>query len=377
MSHKEQLEKLLEELESGQKSLIHVVLSSPLKKSAELKKATFRPIEDKIQITEFKGDKAFHRNVAVDRLVREFKSLIPAFKQTMIYTDDADYHLLLSKKGEMTLVKKRASKVRQEARHNRRKKRFFEEGTPEPFLIELGVMDVEGRVYSKKQDKFRQVNKFIEIVADTLADLPESGPIRVVDCGCGKAILTFALYRFLDERFGERVAVHGVDRKGDVMEQCRAIATRLSFERLTFSHGSIESYQPETPVSMVVALHACDTATDDALASAVKWNARIILAAPCCQHELASQVDHPDLKPLLKFGILKERFSSLVTDAARATLLEESGYRTQVLEFIDFEHTAKNLMIRAVKSGGSNVSGYAAFSKALSISPKLANMLNL
>lgn len=232
-------------------------------------------------------------------------------------------------------------------------------------------MNSEGRVFAKKQDKFRQVNRFLEIIADVVKHLSPNENIYVVDFGCGKAALTFSLFAFLNNLFGERVYVHGVDQKKDVITSCQALANKINAKRLTFSCESIEAFRPSQKVSMVVALHACDTATDEALLKALEWGVEVIVAVPCCQHELLSQVEHPDLKPLLKHGILKERFASLVTDAVRAQFLEERGYAVQVLEFIDFEHTPKNILIRAFKKKGPSPSECLTFTQKLNIKPKL------
>ena len=237
------------------------------------------------------------------------------------------------------------------SRHNRAKHYVLPEGTLVPFLVDLGVMTKDGAVVKAKYDKFRQINRFLEFVEDILPRLDRSKETKIIDFGCGKSYLTFAMYYYLKEVKGYPIRITGLDLKKDVIALCNKLAEKFGFENLTFLHGDIADYEGTDQVDMVVTLHACDTATDYALAKAVRWGAKVILSVPCCQHELNGQIESTLLAPALKYGLIKERMSALLTDAVRAGLLEEAGYRTQILEFIDMEHTPKNILIRAVRQG--------------------------
>ena len=349
--------------------LILAALSSPIG-SKEILKIAIRPLQVKdkavYQITENHCSQAFHRNVAKKECIDFLSQHLHKFKQTFLYTASCDYHLLAGKKGDFKLLKKPPSRVRQDVLHNRKKEYLLQEGFPIPFLIHLGVMSEEGRVYPAKQDKFRQINRFLEMIDDVLPHLEGVNNLRIVDFGCGKAYLTFALYHFFKNLKGFPVHLTGIDLKSDVIHKCQELAQKLGYESdLSFVLGNIDDYQTEGSVDLVVALHACDMATDAALEKGVRWNAKVILAAPCCQREAYGQVQQNELFPLLKHGILKERFAALATDAARAQLLEALGYQAQILEFIDMEHTPKNLLIRAVKRPQSDGHRKAAWESYL------------
>ena len=235
--------------------------------------------------------------------------------------------------------------------HNRVKQYILKEGIPVPFLVDLGVMTSKGKIITQKYDKFRQINRFLEFIEDILPRLPKDREVTILDFGCGKSYLTFAMYYYLKELKGYDVNIIGLDLKTDVIEKCNRLATDYGYKKLHFLQGDIADYEGVSSVDMVVTLHACDTATDYALAKAVEWGAQVILSVPCCQHELNRQIENEMLAPFLKYGILKERMAALLTDGIRANLLESKGYETQILEFIDMEHTPKNLLIRAVKTG--------------------------
>ncbi len=321
-----------------------------------------------------------HRNLdskSCEQLILDV--YLQQFKQGLLQTQEGDYQLLNNRKGATTVLAQPASKKVCELSHNRKKQYLLSEGKPLPFLVELGLMNVQGKIFPQKMDKFRQINRFLEMVSDSLQGF-SGETIHVVDFGCGKAYLTFALYYFLREVKGYDAHLTGLDLKKDVVSFCQQLAEKLGYRELTFSQGDIADFLPKEAVDMVVALHACDTATDAALAQAVRWKAKIILAAPCCQHELFSQVAAESLDALLQHGILKERFASLATDAARAALLEREGYATQLLEFIDSQHTPKNLLIRATRGNSEKqrkqaATRYEAVKKALSIQPALEGLL--
>ena len=233
--------------------------------------------------------------------------------------------------------------------HNRTKKYILPEGTVVPFLKDLGVMTAEGKIVRTKYDKYRQINRFLEFIEDILPHLPQNREITILDFGCGKSYLTFAMYYYLKKLKGYDIRIIGLDLKKDVIKNCSRLAVKYGYDKLNFYEGSIEEFEGVTQVDMVVTLHACDTATDYAMYKALRWGASVILSVPCCQHELNRQIANKELYPIMDYGILKERMAALLTDGIRAKLLENAGYETQILEFIDMEHTPKNLLIRAVK----------------------------
>jgi SAM-dependent methyltransferase len=261
------------------------------------------------------------------------------------------------------------------------------EGAAVPFLVELGVMNAQGKVLAAKYDKFRQINRFLEMIQDVTPYLSKDRRLNIIDFGCGKSYLTFALYHYLVHVLQMDVQMVGLDLKADVIAHCSDLAHKLGYEQLRFEVGDINRYDKVRQVDMVVTLHACDTATDAALDKAVRWDADVILSVPCCQHELFSQVKSAVLAPMLQHGIIKERFAALATDALRAQILDLVGYKTQILEFIDIEHTPKNLLIRAVKRtdaeammGLSEASvqkarEYLALKQLLNVSPYLEEAL--
>ncbi|KEQ23606.1 class I SAM-dependent methyltransferase [Paenibacillus tyrfis] len=320
-------------------------------------KVTVKPVQLKgalhYQFSSFCGPKVLHDNLVPEAAEEKLNVLLAEqFRQGLLQTGEADYQVLISKKGKIGILRKPPIKqaVGGAPAHNRKKNYMLEEGVPVPFLIELGIMNAQGKVLAPKYDKFRQINRFVEMIADILPHLPKDRTLTIVDFGCGKSYLTFAMYYFLKEMQGFDLRVVGLDLKEDVIRHCSALAEKLDYGGLRFLVGDIAKYDELQQVDMVVTLHACDTATDAALEKAVRWGASVILSVPCCQHELFRQVHSDVLGPLLQHGILKERFSALATDAIRAKLLELVGYKTQLLEFIDLEHTPKNILIRAVRS---------------------------
>ncbi|MCC3375806.1 SAM-dependent methyltransferase [Cohnella sp. REN36] len=370
------------EVEEGR--LLQATLSQPRRKDAEVaRKVSVRPIRLKdglhYQFERQLGNKAYHDNLAPAAAKEKIARLLADdYRQALLKTPEADIQVLISKKGKPALLRgaptsRAAGTASDVPSHNRTKSYILPEGEPVPFLEALGVMTPEGKVVKAKYDKFRQINRFLEMVADVVPHLPQERELTIVDFGCGKSYLTFALYHLLAVKERRDVNIIGLDLKADVIETCGRLAGKLGWDKLKFAVGDISQYGGSEAVDMVVTLHACDTATDAALLQAIGWQASVILSVPCCQHELFGQISQPLLKPLLKHGLLKERFAALATDAVRAQLLDLSGYRTQLLEFIDMAHTPKNLLIRAVRTGQAPspeaVREYEAFRDFLSIAP--------
>lgn len=363
--------------------LLSATFSQPRRKDGTAaRKVTVRPIRQKnglvYQFEKRVGSQAFHENVPQQEAAARLIATMAEYRQALLKTSEADTQLLANKKGAVAMLQGKPTGKPQSltpAAHNRVKSYLIPEGEPAAFLVQLGVMTPDGRVVKAKYDKFRQINRFLEMVADVLPALPRGKPLTVVDFGCGKSYLTFALYHLLAIRERLPVRIVGLDLKADVIRDCAKLASDLGWDNLAFSVGDISAYKEEAAVDMVVTLHACDTATDAALLQAIGWDASVILSVPCCQHELFRQIDQPVLKPLLKHGILKERFAALATDAIRANLLETAGYRTQILEFIDMAHTPKNLLIRAVRNRSERRNSeaarmeYEAFRDFLSVDP--------
>lgn len=339
------------------KGLIQMVISKSRIKDGP-SKVKIRPIllKDKFiyQATETVGPKVLHTNYERQELIEYIGELMEErFMQLQWEGQYEDGLVLVSKKGHLTTkVKRHACKKEQAAlEHNRRKKYLLAEGTAVPFLVDLGVMTPQGKIVSTKYDKFRQINWFLEFIEDILPRLDRGRELTILDFGCGKSYLTFAMYYYLRQLRHFDVRIIGLDLKEDVIQHCNELAQSYGYEKLKFYTGDIASYEGVRQVDMVVTLHACDTATDYALAKAVYWGAKVILSVPCCQHELNGQIRNEMLSPVLSYGILKERMAALITDGLRAQLLEGVGYETQILEFVDMEHTPKNLLIRGVYTG--------------------------
>ena len=285
---------------------------------------------------------------------------------------------LVSKKGRVTISKKNKKQYggQVDLSHNRSKEYLLSPDVKVDFLVDLGVMTKEGKIVSSKYDKFRQINRFLELINDVLCQFDKSRELTIIDFGCGKSYLTFAMYYFLKVLNGYDINVVGLDLKEDVIDNCNRLACKYGYDKLKFLKGDIADYTGTDRADMVVTLHACDTATDFALEKAVKWNAKVIMSVPCCQHEVNAQIKNEALEPILKYGILKERFSAIVTDAIRAEILESHGYDTQIIEFIDMEHTPKNLLIRAVRTGKKKSGGaYKKLIEDLNINPTLNRLL--
>lgn len=360
--------------------LFLATLSNPRGREAA-GKIKIRPVERKgeilFQASIYRDNKVFHQNMKRDLAIARTREWMQEFRQLEMSAVHGQAHVLISKKGKITIKeKKETGCVKQvDLSHNRKKKYLLNADRPIEFLVDLGVQTPEGKIVNAQYDKFRQINRFLEFIEDILPKLPREREVGILDFGCGKSYLTFAMYYYLKEQKGYQVRIVGLDLKEDVIEKCQALAKRYGYEGLHFAVGDIQGYQAKGPVDMVVTLHACDTATDYALDQAIRWGARVILSVPCCQHELNGQIHNELLEPVLKYGLLKERIAALVTDGLRAEILESRGYDVQILEFIDMEHTPKNILIRAVKGQKEKKpEHYRRLAEFLHVNPALARL---
>lgn len=340
-----------------EEGLQRLVLSNA-SKTAELSKVKVHPVvigkKQQYQVEEYRGTQVFHTNCSETEVEAQVMGWLEegCFKQAELLSVLFQRTILFSKKGKATVkCRKRqdgGGKVLPRE-HNRKKQYLLEEGVPVPFLVDLGVMTKEGAVVKAKYDKFRQINRFLEFVEDIVPSLPKNRELTILDFGCGKSYLTFALYHYLHTVKQYEIRIVGLDLKKDVIAHCNRLAALYGYEKLEFLCGDIADYTGMNSVDMVVTLHACDTATDYALYKAIRWGASVVLSVPCCQHEWNRQMECEPLEPFLRYGIVRERMSALMTDAFRANVMEACGYKTQLLEFIDMEHTPKNILLRAVK----------------------------
>ncbi len=315
---------------------IRGTISNPRDKEGIIK-IRVRPLEKKgelyFQLESFTKTQAFHENLTAEDACRKIAGVMERFGQMQIETVGEECTVLVSKKGKVTVRrKKRKTEARPADRsHNRKKHYILEEGVPVPFLRDLGVMTEDGKIVRTKTDKFRQINRFLEFIEDILPRLEKGRELTILDFGCGKSYLTFAMYHYLHELRGYDIRIIGLDLKKDVIDHCGKLAEKYGYDKLTFLVGDIADYDGVDRVDMVVTLHACDTATDYALAKAVGWGAEVILSVPCCQHELNAQFAARDgcaevLAPVMDYGLLRERFAALATDGLRAKYLEREGY---------------------------------------------------
>ena len=361
-------------------NLKQLIISNPRKKNSSdggcllASKIKVRPVlmADglKLQESRFVGQQVFHTNYdkpeLIDIIIEEMEG---SFGQLELETSCLRATVLVSKKGTVTIKKKQLQSANQMGgkgkesaedmqnekqllSHNREKQYILKEGISVPFLIDLGVQTKDGKIVKSKYDKFRQINRFLEFIQDVLPALPKDRKVSVLDFGCGKSYLTFAMYYYLKVLNHYDIDIIGLDLKKDVIRKCNELKDKYGYDGLQFLEGDIRGYNEKEEVDMVVTLHACDTATDHAIAKAIAWNAKVILSVPCCQHELNGQIACKELAPVLKYGLLKERIAALLTDGIRANLMEAYGYDTQVLEFIDMSHTPKNILLRGVQSKG-------------------------
>lgn len=382
MEYIDMFQQLLKLIEN--KTLIAATVSQPRSKTDEVKRVKMKPVELKgmyhIQL-EYQYERVLkHENIELSNLAPKLEELLQQFRQVQAEFEEQKIHIQLSKKFKVLWKTDQVqTKKVVNLSHNRKKNYLLSDDIAYPFLVRLGVQTPDGNVKKQKHDKFRQINRFVEFIDDALEYLPKDRPVRILDFGSGKSYLTFALYHYLRIEKGLDIRVTGLDLKKEVIEECQQIANDLNYDHLEFLVGDINDYNEETAVDMVVTLHACDIATDMALARAVKWGAKVILSVPCCQHELNTQLKSPALDVMLQHGLVKERFSALATDSIRAELLKLVGYEAQLLEFIDMEHTPKNILIRAYFTGNKpseeEQKKYKAFRDFLGVTPFLEKEL--
>ena len=382
-------------LRYADEELEQIVISKS--KDVSLQKVKIRPVqikdELKFQTEEFRGAQVFHKNMTVEELSAGLEDWFhERLFQAQISHRRAEVMVLLGKKGTVTIKEKKKpvpkteeNEVRwQPLLHNREKKSLLPEGSEIPFLKDLGVVSADGKVIKGKYDKYRQINRFLEFIEDVMPELSKTSErLNILDFGCGKSYLTFAIYYYLTECKKRQVNITGLDLKADVIKNCNRLAEEYGYDDLHFLMGDVADYKSESDIDMMVTLHACDTATDYALQRAVQWGAKVILSVPCCQHEINEQLSSKTMEPLFRYGLIKERMAALITDALRAELLTACGYKVQILEFIDLEHTPKNLLIRAVKKAHPDKEECRLarirseeLAKQLGIRPKLMELLD-
>ncbi len=344
-----ELEQALKEIAAA--DVYKIVISKPSAKDSNYQKIVVEQKESYYQAAAYTAKQVFHQNIPTEELAEYLVSTVTGvYLQVNAWEEGTEHMLLISKKGKVSYQRKKAagSVAKSESSHNRKKQYLLKEGEPIPPLVDMGIFTEQGKVVKSMYDKFRQINRFLEIIEDAMKEYPYEH-LNIIDFGCGKSYLTFVLYYYFAEIKKRDVTIVGLDLKEDVIRHCNEAAERYGYKNLHFEVGDINGYHADFPVDMVVTLHACDTATDYALYNAICWNAKMIFSVPCCQHELNKQIDTEQFGILSRYGIIKERFCALATDAIRANLLECCGYRTQLLEFIDFAHTPKNILIRAVQ----------------------------
>jgi SAM-dependent methyltransferase len=315
-------------------------------RSPETARAESRDKKIYFQIESYKNNQVFHRNIPEHELKAYVLENYYLFRELFILCSENEYSIKISKKGKLHITGRAVSKLVSPGPHNRKKDHILADGNPVDFLIRLGIMDNTGRVRHKWYDKFKQINRYLELIEDSLKHLDTINPL-IIDFGCGKSYLTFALYYYLNKIKGLSAKIIGLDLKEEVIKDLNILAKDLNYTSLEFHVGNIADYTFSGKLDMVISLHACNTATDHAIARAIKWKTKVIMAVPCCHKEANSQIDISPMKSIMSYGVLKERIAALMTDGLRAELLKIAGYETQVIEFIDMQHTPKNLMIRA------------------------------
>ena len=366
--------------------IIKLVISNKINKNAQYNKITFILKENNnkqyYQIEKYTDKQVFHENIDGALLKEKVLEYVPSsYKQISAWSNTTTFELKVSKKGKFLLNKKKSDNANiVNKNHNKEKNYLLKEGMIIEPLIDLGIFTKEGKVINSKYDKYKQINRFVEIIDDEIKD-NDFKELTILDFGCGKSYLTFVLYYYFTEIKKINVKMIGLDLKADVITKCNDIAKRYNYVNLHFELGDINGFKYNNKVDMVITLHACDTATDYALYNAIKWNTKMIFSVPCCQHEFNGQMKSESLSILTKYGIVQERIAALMTDSVRANLLECVGYKTQLLEFIDISHSPKNILIRASKSNITKDKKEKALRevenlmKQFNINPTLFNLL--
>jgi len=340
-----------------------IIFSSPFNKNEKFNKITGRKIKikekDYIQFEMFYNNQAFHENISINHLLGFFNEKILLYKQADIYLNDSHY-MAFNKNGEISFHKTKTQTnifFQKEIDHNRRKNYIINENDPIPVLIELGIFTKDFKIINSMYNKFKQINRFIELFDDMSDKLDEicenNNKINVIDFGCGKSYLTFILYYYfinIKKYPEDSVNITGIDLKEKVIENCNSFAKKYGYKNLFFKTGDMKNFKPDFIPNVVVSLHGCDTLTDYVLYKSIKWQSDIIFAAPCCEHEINAQINTESMRDILKYGIIKERFSALLTNSIRCNILEIQNYKTELIEFVDLSHSPKNLLIRAVKT---------------------------
>lgn len=380
----EDLKKAIEEIIKDE--IIKLVISNKINKDVEYNKITFVLKENNnkqyYQIEKYTDKQVFHENIEPSLLEDKIlECLASNYKQLSAWSNESTFDMKISKKGKVLLTKKKSDNAKLAKKdHNKGKNYILKEGMIIEPLIDLGIFTKEGKVINSKYDKYKQINRFVEIIDDEIKK-NEYDELTILDFGCGKSYLTFVLYYYFVEIKKIKVNMIGLDLKADVIKKCNDIAKRYNYENLHFELGDINGFKYNNKVDMVITLHACDTATDYALYNAIKWNTKMIFSVPCCQHEFNQQMKTDDFSILTKYGIVQERIAALMTDSVRANLLECVGYKTQLLEFIDIAHSPKNILIRASKSNISKEKRKKALDEVKSLmkefnfNPTLYNLL--
>ncbi len=363
-----------------------MVISKPADKSGKYKKINVAPVKDFYQVSKYTEKQVFHDNVKTADIAAKCVELLNGqFMQLNAWTESKEFALKVSKKGKLLFNEKKLSAekaVKSDNSHNRQKNYILKEGEIIEPLIDMGIFTKEGKIVRTMYDKYRQINRFIEIIDDTIKERKLTS-LNIIDFGCGKSYLTFIVYYYLTEIRKIDAEIIGLDLKEDVIKKCNEAAKKYGYDKLRFELGDINGFKCPFDVDMVMTLHACDTATDFALFNAISWNAKMIFSVPCCQHELNKQMETENLSILTRYGIIQERFAALLTDSIRGNLLTYSGYKTQLLEFIDFAHTPKNILIRAIKKPSLPAAKKAALKEVenaireFNVEPTLYKLLNI
>ncbi len=298
-------------------------------KSYQYQKTVIHMIEEDrlfYQLESFTREQAFHRNVESDELTDVLIEAASEYKQLHIFTKAKERLVRISKKGKIHVTEKGTALQVKPRKHNKAKEHLLPEGKPVDFMIHLGIMDDTGKIKHKWYDKFRQINRYLEFIEDSLKHIDTSEP-TIIDFGCGKSYLTFALYYYLVKVKCMQVKIIGLDLKEKVIENLQKLTGELGYDGLVFRVGDIAMFDYDKPIDMVISLHACNLATDYALAKAVHWEAKVIMAVPCCHKELNGQIEPKTMEAVMSYGVLKERIAALMTDGLRAQLMKRKGMR--------------------------------------------------